>query len=37
LDWNVAAINTNFGSITFLYNGTFWNVIAFTASPSYSF
>jgi len=36
LDWNAATINSDYGSITFLYNGTFWSVIAFTSTPSYS-
>jgi hypothetical protein len=36
LNWSSAAINTNFGSISFLYNGFNWSVTAFTSAPSYS-
>jgi len=36
LDWNSATINTDYGSITFLYNGIFWSVVGFTSAPSYS-
>lgn len=35
IGYGAACIDTDYGSITFLYNGTEWSVIAFTAAPSY--
>lgn len=35
LDWANALIETDWGSISFMYNGTDWNVIGFTATPTY--
>ena len=36
LNWSEAVINTNYGSITFLYNGYFWSVIGFSSAPAYA-
>ena len=35
LGYTYALIDTNWGSVTVLYNGTEWSVIGFTAAPSY--
>lgn len=35
LGYHNAVINTDSGSITFLFNGVEWSVIAFTSAPSY--
>lgn len=36
LNWSEAVIDTDYGSITFLFNGIFWSVVGFTSAPSYA-